>query len=77
MVGHRLQAAGLGNRIAMIGDPVKDRRAFLKSLRDQLENPVPGDRSVTAANHLSKAREVNELEKQIDSVHDAMTNNRW
>lgn len=74
VVGHRLQAAGLGSRIAMIGDPVKDRRPFLQSLRDQLNNLGPGDRSVVAANHLSKAREVNELERQIDSVHDAMTN---
>jgi primosomal replication protein N'' len=74
VVGHRLQAVGLGSRIAMIGDPVKDRRPFLKSLRDQLENPGSADRKVAAANLLSKANEVNALERQIDSVHDAMTN---
>ncbi len=58
----------------MIGDPVKDRRVFLKSLREQIDSLGPADRSITAASHRSKACEVNELEKQIDSVHIAMTN---
>jgi len=74
VVGHRLQAEGLGDRIAMIADPSKDRRPFLERLRNELGVlDAHGDRSTALANHRAKANEVTRLEQEIDNVHEAMT----
>lgn len=74
VVAHRLEAEGLGDRMALIGDPSKDRRPFLQRLRGELEDlNSHGDRNAAAVTHCNKAGEVTQLENEIDGVHEAMT----
>lgn len=74
VVRNRLDAAGLETRIAFVADPARDRRAFLLSLRLQLDAfrqaPAP---STIARQRSEVARQMDRMEAELDSLHHAMT----
>jgi hypothetical protein len=74
VVHKRLEAEGLGNRIVMINDVNKDRRATIQAIRDQLE--AIHSRSFGASawrlQRLQLASRIEALEADLDGQHRAL-----
>ncbi|MCP9784284.1 AAA family ATPase [Cyanobium sp. WKJ7-Wakatipu] len=73
VVRNRLDAVGLGAKLALITDPGRDRRIVLQQLRQQLDNLAqrPDARSLAPARE-AIATDVYRLESELDDLHQAM-----
>lgn len=73
VVRNRLDAVGLGSKLALITDPGRDRRIVLQQLRQQLDNLAqrPNARSLAPARE-AIATDVYRLESELDDLHQAM-----
>ena len=73
VVRNRLDAVGLGAKLALITDPGRDRRIVLQQLRQQLDTLAqrPDARSLAPARK-AIATDVYRLESELDDLHQAM-----
>jgi hypothetical protein len=74
VVRKRLEAEGLGNRMVMVSDVNKDRRAVIAAVRDQVDELLQnGARSGQVASERARvAVRIEALEREIDSHHRAL-----
>ena len=73
VVYKRLEREGLGERIAMVTDPTKDRRALLEQIRNQLDHLRANGRNgpTWQRQRAAVVERISRLEAQLNARHDA------
>lgn len=69
VVHRRLEAEGLGDRIVMVTDVNRDRRAILTAIREQLDSIRSAGASATVQRRAQVAERVSRLERELDAHH--------
>jgi hypothetical protein len=74
VVHKRLEAAGLGDRIAMVNDVNKDREPVIRAVREQLEDLFQRPRGATGWRQQREqtAARIESLERDLDGQHRAL-----